>query len=897
MTRTTNFLAYWGKTNTDPNGCLVSHPLAFHSLDVAAVVRRLVSDDFAGAKQWAETLRLSPDEFAVWAEAMAALHDLGKFSEFFQSKSAAVYPAELPPIDQLRACTDRHTVIGLTMLVSPAFATATARLFDEETDSFDAGSVWIAVAGHHGEPVARAETGKVCCAAATDAALAFTRAALALIDPPAAQLPTGERDLARFTWWFNGLLTVADWIGSDEARFPFSAAGDGEPVEVLRIYRETSALPRAAAAVLRAGLKPVPIRRAFSSNDLLGSGRTPSPLQHAAETVELPDGPLCVVIEDVTGAGKTEAALLLALRLIREGRASGLYFALPTMATANAMYDRLAGAYRAFFDGGEPSLVLAHGRRRDNEGFRSTLFEPDSMPRASVSDEAASEAICNAWMADDRRKSFLAQIGVGTIDQALLAVLPARHQTMRLVGLSDKVLILDEIHSADSFVEAEMQALLSFHAALGGNAILLSATLPSRMRKGLLNAFLASPKKSDSLHGQIKEAAGASDYPLVTVAARTKIFTRHCATRKDRERTVFVERRSKPEEAIAEVLQAASDGAACLYLRNTVDDAGRAYEAIRERHPKTVLFHARFAMADRLAIEEAVVRSLGRNGAAEDRRGLIVVGTQVLEASLDLCFDLIATDLAPIDLLIQRAGRLWRHPEREFRGGQSKPRMLVVSPDPEGDIRSDWLGPDLRGTGAVYEDHGRLWLTARTLFRAGAIVSPLDLRTFVEEVYCDDEAVPAPLQRQAEKADGKRKAEFNEGRRGTLDWTEGYRRTGFLWDGEDKVRTRLGGSDTLRLAVFREGRLHPMATLEGPRGWSLSEISVRSTKGLGTIETAGEVAEAVEALRTSWSRYEKELPILPFREEGDRFVSLGEGRAANVGYDRRRGLVLPNPRG
>ena len=176
----------------------------------------------------------------------------------------------------------------------------------------------------------------------------------------------------------------------------------------------------------------------------------------------MPEGPCLFVIEDVTGAGKTEAALVLAHRLMCAGRASGAFVALPTMATANAMYGRLSDAYaRLFVSSAHPSLVLAHGRSKLNDAFTDSILDgaaADAVDLRNDDADAPVAAQCAAWIADNRRKSFLAQLGVGTIDQALLAVLPSRHSPLRLLGLAQRVLIVDEAHAYDAYVGAELAA-------------------------------------------------------------------------------------------------------------------------------------------------------------------------------------------------------------------------------------------------------------------------------------------------------------------------------------------------------------------------------------------------------------------------------------------------------
>ena len=226
--------------------------------------------------------------------------------------------------------------------------------------------------------------------------------------------------------------------------------------------------------------------------------KQPTPLQHYALTEPLTDQPQLFILEDVTGAGKTEAALVLAHRLMMQGLAEGLYIALPTMATANAMYKRLGDVYRKFYQASNnPSLILAHGARELSKDFQDSVIlatqqTPDSdyLHGGKEEDqELSATAYCNAWLADSRKKALLADVGVGTLDQALLAVLPSRHQSLRLLGLARNVLLVDEVHAYDSYMQKLLDALLEAHARQGGSVILLSATLPQTMREKLVKAF------------------------------------------------------------------------------------------------------------------------------------------------------------------------------------------------------------------------------------------------------------------------------------------------------------------------------------------------------------------------------------------------------------------------
>ena len=233
--------------------------------------------------------------------------------------------------------------------------------------------------------------------------------------------------LKRASYALAGLTILADWIGSSQRWFPYAA-----PDLTLPDYWQVRALPQAQLAVEAAGILPVPVARVKNFETLMGlPGFTPSDMQNWAFRVELADGPALYIIEDTTGSGKTEAALMLAHRLIAAGRGAGLYVGLPTMATADVMYERLAVAYRNLFTfGSSPSLALAHGARDLHEGFTQSVLDVGVEEARYGADDAneTSSAACAAWIADDRRKTFLAHVGVGTVDQAILSVLPSRHQ-------------------------------------------------------------------------------------------------------------------------------------------------------------------------------------------------------------------------------------------------------------------------------------------------------------------------------------------------------------------------------------------------------------------------------------------------------------------------------------
>ena len=733
-----------------------------------------------------------------------------------------------------------------------------------------------------------------------------------MLDPPAFSPP--DAAIPTLSFALAGLASLSDWVGSNRLWFAFAAPRDGAQLtdELARYWREV-ARPAALRAVREAGLVAAEAAPFSGVQTLFPHITEPTPLQVFAEKSTLPEGPALFIIEDMTGTGKTEAAVALAHRLLADGRARGVHVALPTMATANAMFGRLSASYLGLFaHGARPSVVLVHGRRDLCAGFqnlsRDMAFDDfDDEPSDDPSQTTAS-AFCADWIARSNKQAFLAQMGAGTIDQALLAILPARHQALRLWGLADKVLVIDEAHAYDPYMNREVETLLRFHAALGGSAIVLSATLPERKRRALVDAF------REGLGGEDSWRSSLSAYPLVTIAAADCVTEHAVALRDSLAREVAVQFVGGLAEAHAAVLEAARKGAAVALIRNTVDEAMTSHAELATAHDgETVLFHARFAMADRLEIEERVLDKFGRE--PKRARPGILVATQVIEQSLDLDFDLIVTDLAPVDLLIQRAGRLWRHMDK--RPAEARPRLaepyaptlLVLSAAPTADAGERWLDAVLPKTRFVYRDAALLWRSAKVMVDAGRIVSKTshecaapssgEVRALVEAAYGDDRiAIPSRLEGAENQAAGKGSAERSQGSFNVLRFEAGYDFDGGRWELDSRTPTRLGDETIiLRLAKVESGRIVPWAGIEGGdlrRAWALSEVSVRLARCKGTPQPDHQTAALMAKAQEGWTVSEKEMPVLLLQPDADGgwsgTILDGKGREASVIYSVDIGL-------
>jgi CRISPR-associated endonuclease/helicase Cas3 len=537
------------------------------------------------------------------------------------------------------------------------------------------------------------------------------------------------------------------------------------------------------------------------------------------------------------------------------------------------MYARLENAYRRLFAlGSTPSLVLSHGRRSLHEGFTASILDGAADPQRDTREpaEQPAGAQCAAWIADDRRKAFLAEIGAGTIDQAIMAVLPTRHAPLRLLGLSRRVLIVDEAHAYDAYMTKELHGLLAFQAALGGSAIVLSATLTAKQRGELQAAFLGGL-------GAEAPTDEATEYPLTTAVSRAGVSAEACPMAPGLARRVAVERIASRGSAIAAIVAAARAGAAVAWVRNAVDDAIEAAQELQEAGIDATLFHARFAMGDRQDIERTVLGWFGRDGCPEERRGRVLVATQVVEQSLDLDFDLMVTDLAPADLVIQRAGRLWRHQRGERP--VPRPRLLLLAPEPVDDPTAAWLGPGLRRTGFVYPDHALLWRSARSLLQRGCIETPGGIRVLVEAAYDRDApgAVPAGLAPAANRAEGAELAAAGIAFQNLLKVEEPYERRAGLWEPDVRTPTRLGDAQIVfRLARDEDGVAVPWYPHEeARRAWALSEVSVRATR----LKSAEE-DRTVKDAKKNWPAWDQDIPVLLLRRDG-------AGRWRGVGIDPR----------
>jgi CRISPR-associated endonuclease/helicase Cas3 len=726
----------WGKA--DPArvapGATAWHPLLCHLLDVAACAERLLLDVRTDRlRALSSTLGLPDDAALAWARFFVGLHDVGKATPGFQAKY-------LPRRSDLAAVGLDFTA-GAEPHGSLSVSLATKVLADHGVPMPLARAIARSVGAHHGEFVPlptltslEREKGLLLPAHAGKAPLwavlrerlgkALAEACGVVATLPRPSLPDSVAARNALVADLAGLTTVADWLGSNADVFayiepPTSAAGYlGE------------ARKKATQVLDMAGWRRPPRSPSRPFTSLFG-GKTPWPLHEAVEQLTpQPETPSLIVVEAPMGEGKTESALVIFDRLAARG-ASGLYVALPTQATSNQLFGRVARFMQEAFPEEVHGLHLIHGDAGLSERYDALKEQARAFAARSIDGVAGRDGgpIADAWFARSKR-TLLAPLGVGTLDQALLGVLGVRHGFLRLHGLAGKVVVVDEVHAYDTYTSTLLDRLLAWLHALGTTVVLLSATLPARRRDALLAAFGAAPCRP-------------APYPRLTVASGGAATSRHVDARRP---PVAVTIRWESRTSLPERLAEAMAGGGCVaWIVNTVGEAQRTYlelKALRQGGGLAAdvdlgLIHARFPFAARQAREQAAELAFGP-GPGRRPRAAILVGTQVLEQSLDLDFDLMVSELAPVDLVLQRAGRLHRHARQDRPARLVSPELWLVPPEDEEREGGPTFGPSSH----VYSELVllRTWLALR---ERAHVMLPTDIETLVETVYGSD-TTPRP---------------------------------------------------------------------------------------------------------------------------------------------------------
>lgn len=717
---------------------------------------------------------------------LAALHDLGKITVGFQAKcSAWIHQGGLPNISigEAALSVSDHALVSQVFLQNRLAPTKS--------------QLWaMAVGAHHGRPKGRnasLRTPECRGEWAGEERLGLAEELLAAFGalpakPPDERLKPFHSDL----WMLAGLITVADWIGSNETWF---SPQSGLPLDQAR--------QRACEALGQIGwpggtLRSTDFPAAFREDSL--PLFQPNPVQRAV--AEGAQHPGIIIVEGPMGCGKTEAALFAAQQLIAAGSQHGIYFALPTQVTSNRIHQRVAGFLRNTL-ADRAALRLAHGHAWMEDGF-DLRITPAYPARGQEEQEEVAENLREArsWFAS-AKQALLAPYGVGTVDQALQGVVAVKHFFVRRFALAGKVVVLDEVHSYDVYTGALIKELIHELVNLRCSVIILSATLTAARRNELLQA------------AGVSETGAPEAYPLVTTGAPGEM-ARHTAPEWTRHQGIGLRSGTiSEEEALAELTARAETGQHVLWIRNTVIEAQDAFRkaagSIREGGARVGLLHSRFPFQRRSELEDDWLERLGRHRPAEGA-GSLLIATQVVEQSVDIDLDFIVSDLAPTDMLLQRLGRLWRH-ERPRRNA-ARPEFWIRLPELSTSSTGVQLKKTLGRSARVYAPYVLL-RTAAVWTAREELALPSDIRPLLEATYAEPEGQEPEGWRELQRELEQEKTTLA----GNAEAATRVLGRPMLQD-EEEVLTRRKGAPTTPVVLLRcvETRSGASALLTAPDG-------------------------------------------------------------------------------
>ena len=682
-----------------------------HMMDTGLVMQRLY-------RQWLPTSAKNvlqdtlDDDVTEQVVVLAALlHDIGKLTPLFASKLLS-----MPQLADLRTCLDARglSISNYTTFLNPA-----------ESPHGLLGAAWLrfegnacppslaaVIAAHHGKPASEQQLNRL------DGKYPYGQH---LYDKYGRKSPQGALWDDIRTAWLNytlaccgftslqqvpvisrrgqmilsGLLIMADWIASNQTYFPLLPQ---DAIPELAVEEER------ADAAMQALALPSPLACVYPPWNSKDFGErfhfSPRPLQQAvldiARDCVMPG---LMIIEAQMGVGKTEAALVAAEHFAQKRGAGGIFFALPTQATANGIFPRLLDWAQPMSEEYQQAVRLAHGTANMNQLYME-------LPRTAALD--ADGLMVHPWM-EGRKKSLLANIVIGTVDQLLMAALKQKHVMMRHLGLAGKVVVIDECHAYDAYMNVYLERALQWLGCYHVPVILLSATLPAAKRVALMKAYLGEAPAGDWQESRA--------YPLLTWSEGKSVNS--CTMDAGSVSKCVHMERSVTACIPAFLKDRLTQGGCALVILNTVNGAQKMADILRQALPEkeVMLVHALFMLEDRAAWENELLKRLGKQSTPKERDGLIVVATQVVEQSLDIDADVMITELCPMDLLLQRLGRLHRH-DRE-RPETMKNACCMVLPAEQGSqsIYGDWL---LQQTDRLLPD---------------TVMLPDDIPTLVQDTY------------------------------------------------------------------------------------------------------------------------------------------------------------------
>lgn len=709
------------------------HPLVWHLLDTAAVVLRLWQDCLCNSykRELSESFHLSIDEMGALLSFWVALHDLGKASPEFQKKNknrdkllrdlGFSFPVS-------RFAVEGFHGTGTTLILK--------RIFLNESDMPRKFRINLAITlgGHHGEFPSNADLNKHSMQAhhvgdekwQNTQNTIYSSLKTFLKVPEITYYPEENAILNPIFILLAGLTTAADWIASNENYFPYASA-DIPMNQYFEIAKREA--KNALETLGWYGWKSTGTPSTFEE---IFPGFTPNLVQQAViDLVPKLHSPFLSIIEAPTGSGKTEAALYIADTVTQRDEKAGIYIAMPTQATSNQMFTRTAEFLARRYPQNKINLHLVHGAAL--MGDQQDNYQPNGV---WGDDQQTNPNIQSRSWFLPRKRTLLAHFGVGTVDQTFISVLKSRHFFLRLFGLSHKVLIFDEVHAYDVYMTEIFKTLLHWLRGVGTSVIILSATLPNETRQELLQAYGVEELPIEKV-----------EFPRISIASEKQARIVHAGELQSRQvQLKWVDQ--NVESLIGNLKTYLDQGGCAAVICNRIKRAQDVYDAVcqafKGESVDILLFHSRYPYLWRKDIEDQIIQKFGKNKALRPHKA-IVIATQVIEQSLDLDFDFMITDLAPIDLLIQRIGRLHRHGGASGSQRRShllkKPICLISAPDL--DVSASL--PDFGLDKYVYEPYlllrTLLWLRGRD-----SIWLPFETDLLIEQVYSIDKSNGLPAE-------------------------------------------------------------------------------------------------------------------------------------------------------
>jgi|SaaInlStandDraft_6_1057023.scaffolds.fasta_scaffold07905_2 CRISPR-associated endonuclease/helicase Cas3 len=491
-----------------------------------------------------------------------------------------------------------------------------------------------------------------------------------------------------------GLTTVADWIGSS-SRFD-NPKNDWQPF--------------IKQALDEAGFVKPQLQPNLSFTQIFGF----EPREIQKILIENSKQAGVYVLEAPMGIGKTEAALYAAYKLLTSGEATGIYFALPTQLTSDKIHERMNTFLETVLSPESPNreALLVHGN-----AWLKRIFAVEGNPNGS-------------WFQEGKR-GILAPFAVGTIDQALMAVMSVKHGFVRTFGLAGKVVILDEVHSYDAYTGTLLDELVKELRKLHCTVIILTATLTTERRQKLTSQ---QPKEQHYPLISVSPNEGKLQELAVDLSENNKVSIHCCKQQKS---------------AIDEALKRAEEGQQVLWIENTVAESQAIYKRLSaiDINVEYGLLHSRFLKCDRANNEGKWVQLYGKNNpGAREQKGRILIGTQVLEQSLDIDADFLVSRFCPTDMLLQRIGRLWRHDD-SIRPDNAQREAWLLAPELQAAIKD--AKSEFGKTAKVYDPYV-LCRSLAVWYHLESIELPKDIRPLIESTYQAKEEIEEMRQYQQE---------------------------------------------------------------------------------------------------------------------------------------------------